>query len=97
MPQPVFDSQHPTRAPMITFGQAFSILSAVHKVCFILSRDKGEPDEMAVFYSKEPTEVEDCEICGEGADDEMGEFLTDDGLSVIAHGQCGLDQGYRLA
>lgn len=49
-----------------------------------------------------------CQLCGEPADDEMGEFslpvnpfdhdyLTKDYPTVVAHGQCGLDHGLEMA
>lgn len=54
--------------------------------------DNGDPD------------VLNCQICGEPADDEMGEFgLPDeirqpgDPLSIVVHGQCGLDHGLEIA
>ena len=42
-----------------------------------------------------------CEICGEPADNEMGEIYSpewpDDKPSVIAHAQCGIDAGLEVA
>lgn len=39
-----------------------------------------------------------CELCGEPADDEMGEFWDEDTeTSVYAHAQCGLDAELSLA
>lgn len=39
-----------------------------------------------------------CQICGEDADGEMGEFglpepAPDGSVTIVAHGQCGLDHG----
>jgi hypothetical protein len=45
-----------------------------------------------------PFNEDECQICGEPADDEMGEFiLPDDRGSIYAHGQCGLDHHLKLA
>jgi len=49
-----------------------------------------------------------CQICGEDADDEMGEFTLPHPVNsievhgkvlhtVVAHGQCGLDHGLEMA
>lgn len=38
-----------------------------------------------------------CQICGEAADDEMGEFALPNGDGIVAHGQCGLDHGLPTA
>lgn len=39
-----------------------------------------------------------CELCGEPADDEMGEFWQpEQENSVIAHAQCGIDAGLEIA
>lgn len=39
-----------------------------------------------------------CGLCGEPADDEMGEFVITAGDEhVIAHAQCGLDHGLEIA
>lgn len=43
-------------------------------------------------------DADECSLCGEDADAEMGEFwdeAKDEG--VYAHAQCGLDAGLRLA
>lgn len=45
----------------------------------------------------QPTECSDCcQLCGEPADNEMGEF-SQFGEAVWAHAQCGLDAGLPLA
>lgn len=42
--------------------------------------------------------LEECELCGEDADGEMGEFTGGPlGVRVVAHAQCGLDAGLPLA
>lgn len=57
----------------------------------------------ATIYSpvdgSQPTECPECCIlCGEAPDAEMGEFWDEqNGESVFAHAQCGLDRGFRLA
>lgn len=45
-----------------------------------------------------------CQICVEPADDDMGEFAlpkgqtdTDGNVTILAHGQCGLDHGLETA
>lgn len=44
-----------------------------------------------------------CQVCEEpgtdayGGDDVLAEFTGDDGEAVLAHGQCGVDQGWELA
>lgn len=45
-----------------------------------------------------------CQICGEHGDDEMGEFALPEGqtdpdgaVTIIAHGQCGLDHNLPIA
>lgn len=47
----------------------------------------------------QPSECpECCSLCGEAPDAEMGEFWNEStGESVVAHAQCGLDAGLRLA
>lgn len=54
--------------------------------------------------SQEATTLDDadvCDICGECADDEMGQFWDSDGdvagWIVYAHAQCGIDEGLSLA
>lgn len=34
---------------------------------------------------------EECDLCGEPTDEEMGEFVQADGEHVFAHAQCGID------
>lgn len=52
--------------------------------------------------------MEHCGVCGERfrdeddpqaymGSDERGEFVNDQGESVVAHAQCGLDAGFALA
>jgi hypothetical protein len=43
-----------------------------------------------------PEDVADCELCGEALDAESGMF-TDGGDVVIAHSQCGVDEGLEMA
>lgn len=45
----------------------------------------------------------ECQICGEPADDEMGEFGLPEGqtspegsVTIVAHGQCGIDHGLEI-
>jgi hypothetical protein len=44
-----------------------------------------------------------CDVCEEpgtdayGGDDVLAEFIGDAGEAVLAHGQCGIDQGWELA
>lgn len=61
------------------------------------SSDYGRPEPVLWVDPDHP----DCGICGEPADNEMGEFFTpdwpDDKPSVIAHAQCGIDAGLELA
>jgi hypothetical protein len=52
----------------------------------------------------DPSLVEQvCQVCEEpgtdafGGDDVLAEFTGDDGEAVLAHGQCGVDQGWQLA
>lgn len=71
--------------------------------------DKQEPRMPSTVYPHETNrhgETTECQLCGEPADDEMGEFTLpephpngnlEDKRSVIAHGQCGLDHGLELA
>jgi hypothetical protein len=49
-------------------------------------------------------ETANCQICGEDADAEMGEFWIPEEIrkpggepSIIAHGQCGIDHNLPLA
>lgn len=41
-------------------------------------------------------EGEVCELCGEDADDDTGQFIQD-GKTIVAHGQCGIDAGLEFA
>jgi hypothetical protein len=43
-------------------------------------------------------DADDCKLCGEAPDFEMGEFWDKiKNESVIAHAQCGIDAGLTLA
>lgn len=43
-------------------------------------------------------DTDDCELCGEGPDNEMGFFIDDDRTETVwAHAQCGEDAGLNLA
>lgn len=62
------------------------------------------PDPIYPYRANEAGETEECQICGEPADDEMGEFglpegktAPDGSVSIVAHGQCGLDHGLETA
>lgn len=63
------------------------------------------PDPIyALLVDERTDDVSNCQICGEPADGEMGEFgLPDkirkpgDPVSLVAHGQCGLDHGLEIA
>lgn len=65
------------------------------------------PPLLQPHRTNEDGETTECQICGEPADDEMGEFWVEpdpatpppgsDGYSVIAHAQCGLDHGLETA
>lgn len=57
-----------------------------------------------MIYECLPYDEEECQICGEPADGEMGEFGTPIGtttpegsVSLVAHAQCGLDAGLEIA
>lgn len=74
-----------------------------------LRDDEPEPRQPSPIYALQETEqgdIANCQICGEDADGEMGEFalpepITAPGvppmISIIAHGQCGLDHGLTIA
>lgn len=54
--------------------------------------------------SEDECGAEECQICGEPADDEMGEFCLPEGMTdpggsptIVAHGQCGLDFNLEIA
>lgn len=58
------------------------------------------PDPIYSLLETEGGDIAACQICGEDADAEMGEFglpegkTTPDGsVTIVAHGQCGLDHG----
>lgn len=63
------------------------------------------PDPIyAHMVDEETDETAICQICGEDADGEMGEFglpepimRPGDPPSIVAHGQCGLDHGLTTA
>lgn len=64
------------------------------------------PTHILPYEADKDGDVKECQICGEPADDEMGEFTlpeahpnggTSDNRSVVAHGQCGIDHGLELA
>lgn len=62
------------------------------------------PNPIYPYRVNEDGETEECQICGEPADGEMGEFALPKGktapdgtVSVVAHGQCGLDHGLEIA
>lgn len=66
----------------------------------IAGYNDDEPDELDVFYAdrREKANGQECDICGEPADAEMGEFWDHNkDTSVVAHAQCGLDAGLELA
>jgi len=45
-----------------------------------------------------PYDENECQICGDKADSEMGEFWdTRTSENVYAHGGCGIDAGMELA
>jgi hypothetical protein len=57
----------------------------------------AKPRDFAIEMN-DGTILLDCQICGEPADEEMGEFWDHNSNdSVIAHGQCGLDAGFEMA
>lgn len=62
------------------------------------------PDNIYPYRQDSNGETMECQICGEPADGEMGEFGLPDGqtdpdgaVSVVAHAQCGLDAGLEIA
>lgn len=64
------------------------------------------PSNILPYETDANGETAYCQICGEPADDEMGEFSlpqpdpnggTEDQRSVIAHAQCGLDHNLEIA
>lgn len=81
------------------------------------------PNPIYPYRADEDGNTEECQICGEPADGEMGEFGLPTGqpakgqalndptvtccgrdaadcdcpVSVVAHGQCGLDHGLEIA
>jgi hypothetical protein len=71
--------------------------------------EKQEPRMPSTIYPHETNrhgETTECQLCGEPADEEMGEFTlpqahpnatTSDRRSVVAHGQCGIDHGLETA
>lgn len=55
------------------------------------------------FKQDDEGNTEECQLCGEPADDEMGEFALPIGqtdpngcVTVVAHAQCGLDRGLEI-
>jgi hypothetical protein len=64
------------------------------------------PEHILPYTTDANGETTECQICGEPADTEMGEFTlphahpnggTSDHRSVVAHAQCGEDHGLELA
>lgn len=56
------------------------------------------------YRANEDGETKECQLCGEPADGEMGEFGLPEGqtdpdgtVSVVAHAQCGLDAGLETS
>jgi hypothetical protein len=33
----------------------------------------------------------DCDLCGEPLDEDIGEFVREDGCHLLCHAQCGID------
>ena len=60
--------------------------------------DPGDPPEVVAARDWNRREFPDgCELCGEPAGAEMGEFVKEDGSHVLAHAQCGIDAGLEMA
>lgn len=74
-------------------------LQAANLPCVVQRlKSEGHWDVQAKAVQIMATDAEECELCGEAADAEMGEFWdAGKDKSVVAHAQCGLDAGLPLA
>lgn len=65
-------------------------------IAVLLGHEPDRPQMLATRPEPE-SDPELCEACGEPADNEMAEFVDDEGKHLYCHAQCGLDREWELA